>query len=247
MNIFTVQLTNKGASLTGYVYEQNEELPNTRIRPAVLVFPGGAYMLCSSREADPVALAYLAEGYHAFVLRYTVGSDEPAEKSFSDASEAIEYLYKHADEMCIDKNKIAVVGFSAGGHLAAWLGVYGQVKPAATILGYPCILIETGERLGKDLPELCGKVDCNTPPAFIFSTRNDPLVPVAHSLRYADALDQAKVDFELHIFGDGEHALSLAKPFTSGGNEKLVNADVAQWFQLSINWLARIFGRVGVL
>jgi len=119
MKAFTKNLTN--STITGYIHEKSGEMPNADIRPAVLVFPGGGYMMCSDREADPVALAYLAEGYNAFILRYTVGIDEPVSKSFADADEAMAYLHSNAGELNIDKDKIAVVGFSAGGHLAACL------------------------------------------------------------------------------------------------------------------------------
>jgi predicted esterase len=199
-------------------------------------------MICSDREADPVALAYLAEGYNTFVLRYSVGTNEPASKAFADAVEAISYIHEHADELNIDKEKIVVVGFSAGGHLAAWLSVYGELKPAAAILGYPCTLSEVGKLLGKELPELCEKVDSATPPTFIFTTRDDPVVPVRHALRYADALERESIDFELHVFAEGAHGLSLARSFTSAGSTAMVNDDMAQWFGLSVNWLKKILG-----
>lgn len=242
MNTFAVNPANGSAVLTGYTHDLSDEMPNARIRPAVLIFPGGGYRICSDREAEPVALAYLAEGYNAFVLRYSVGPEEPLLKSFSDANAAVLYLHKHAEELNIDKNKIVLAGFSAGGHLAAWVSVCGKQKPAAVILGYPVITAEAKRKTGKDFPEICGRVDGETPPTFIFSTRNDPVVPITHSLQYAAALEKANVAFELHIFGDGEHALSLAKTFTSAGKAKLVNADAALWFPLSVNWLKRLLG-----
>jgi acetyl esterase/lipase len=242
MKAFIKNLTNAKSTLTCYVHDKSGELPNAAIRPAMLVFPGGGYMACSDREADPIALAYLAKGYNAFVLRYSVGAKEPASNAFDDACEAIVYLHENAGDLNIDKDKIAVIGFSAGGHLAAWLSVFGKVKPNASILGYPCILPELGKMMGKELPDICGNVSTDTPPAFIFHTRNDKLVPVAHSLAYASALDNAKVGFALHIFADGSHGLSLAEPFTSSGSIDLVSADVAQWFELSVKWLKQVLG-----
>jgi len=242
MRTFTHKLSNDGSTLTAYVHDLSKEMPNVDIRPAILVIPGGAYMFCSDREADPVALAYLAEGYNTFILRYSVGVGIPATNAFDDAEEAMSYLYANAGELNIAKEKIAVIGFSAGGHLAAWLSTYGTVKPAATILGYACILPEIGNLLGKELPDLCGKVNAATPPAFIFTTRNDPVVPVRHSLMYARALDVTNVPFEMHIFGDGAHGLSLAKTFTASGKASMVNADMAQWFDLSLNWLKGVLG-----
>ena len=242
MTTFTKKLTNDNAVLTAYIHDRSKEMPNTDIRPAVLVFPGGGYMFCSDREADPIALAYLAEGYNTFILRYSVGMQVPASNSFFDAEEAIVYLHEHAEELSIDKEKIAVIGFSAGGHLAAWLSTHGKIRPAASILGYACILPEVGQLLGKELPDLCEKVDGATPPAFIFTTRDDAIVPVRHALRYADALDKANIAFEMHVFADGAHGLSLAKSFTSAGKLHMLNPDMAKWFALSVDWLKKTLG-----
>ena len=77
------------ATLTCYLQDPSTAMPNTEIRPAALIFPGGGYQYCSDREAEPVALAYLAEGYNAFVLRYTVGTSCPLDKALQDAQAAI--------------------------------------------------------------------------------------------------------------------------------------------------------------
>lgn len=241
METFIKTLTNENVTLTGYIHSKSEEMLNVDIRPAVLIFPGGGYMMCSDREAEPIALAYLSEGYNTFVLRYTVGPLEPIKKAYDDACETMTYLHEHAKELHIDKTKIVVAGFSAGGHLAAWLAAEGLIKPAAVILGYPVTLGRTIVK-GKEYPNLLSKVSNNMPQTFIFATRNDERVPVTHSLQYADALDKANVGFELHIFSDGPHALSLAKSCTSGGKLSAVNKDVAQWFALSVNWLKRVIG-----
>ena len=82
MKTFTKNFTNQNVILTAYIHDRSREMPNTDIRPAVLVFPGGGYMFCSDREADPVALAYLAEGYNTFILRYSVGIGIPAASAF---------------------------------------------------------------------------------------------------------------------------------------------------------------------
>jgi acetyl esterase/lipase len=242
MKSFEVKLTNEMARLTCYVHDKSVEMQNADIRPAMLVLPGGGYRMCSDREADPVALAYLAEGFNAFILRYTVGTDEPVSKAFDDADEAVAYLHANAGELNIDVNRLAVVGFSAGGHLAARLSVFGKIKPAAAILGYPAIIADIGKRLNKEFPELCANADNTTPPTFIFTTRDDAVVAVKNSLQYAEALDRAGVGFELHIYASGAHGLSMAKPYTSSGKAAMVNADVSGWFALSVNWLHKILG-----
>lgn len=224
-------------TLTCYIHDESNELANAKIRPAVLVLPGGGYQMCSDREAEPVALSYMAEGYQAFILRYTVGKESVFPKPLRDAEKALQTLHERADEWRVDKSRIAVVGFSAGGHLAAALGTMGKVKPAALILCYPCILESTGKLLVNPVPGLDDKADKTTPPAFLFATAADDRVPVENTLAFAAALDRAGVPFETHIFQKGVHALSLAKPHTSGGAKYMIEPRAAQWFPLSCDWL----------
>ncbi|MDR2895712.1 MAG: alpha/beta hydrolase [Propionibacteriaceae bacterium] len=241
MKVF-VEQPRPGVSLTGYLLDDSEEMPNAKPRPAVLIFPGGGYYACSDREAEPVAMAYLAQGFQAFVLRYTTGQGEVFEAALEDAQAALERLVESASDWSIDVERIAVVGFSAGGHLAASLGTMGRRRPAALILGYPCILASIGEQLGKKIPDLDTLVDQATPRSFIFLTANDGLVPAANGLAWAAALDRAGVPFELHVWPDGAHGLSLAQPVTSAGNAQLVSARVAQWLELSVAFLKEGWG-----
>ena len=175
-------------------------------------------------------------------MRYTVGVGKPCKKAYDDANEAMRYLRDNSSDLQIDSEKIAAIGFSAGGHLAAWISILSDNKPNAAILGYPCTLAKIGERLGKELPELIEQIDANTPPTFIFTARDDNVVPVEHTIRYIDALDAAKVDFEAHIFASGGHGFSLSKPLTASGDAAMANKDAARWFQLSVNWLKNLFG-----
>jgi acetyl esterase/lipase len=242
MKHFTKNLTNENSTLTGYIHNYSNEMPTITKRPAVLVIPGGGYFMCSDREAEPVALAYMAEGYNVFVLRYSVGPEKPCSMAFDDANEAMQYLHDNDQELCIDKTKIAVVGFSAGGHLAAWISIIGKVKPNAAVLGYPCTIAEVGKLLGKELPELFENIDEATPPTFIFTARDDKVVPVEHTTKYVEALTKANVAFEAHIFSGGGHGFSLAKPLTASGNKNMVNTGAAKWFPLSVEWLKELFG-----
>ena len=244
MKFFEIEIGSNNAKLSAYLHDVSCELSNAEKRPAVLVLPGGGYTMCSDREAEPIALAYMAEGYNAFVLRYSVGHGIPdiASKALMDTECAMEKICENADEWGIIKEKIAVVGFSAGGHLAASLGTIGVNKPSAMILGYPCILKSMMESLRIEASGLDNKVDDKTPPAFIFHTANDPVVPVKNSLLFADALAEKNIAFELHIFQNGPHGLSLAKALTSDGQAKHVNPSVAQWFSMSVNWLKALWG-----
>ena len=234
--------TERNVSLTCYRLDSSEELQNAIVRPAVLIFPGGGYRMCSDREAEPIAMAYLAEGYHAFILRYSIGDDSTWPNPIMDATHALVLIREHAAHWGIDPEKIAVIGFSAGGHLAAALSVLGEERPNATLLGYPVILEKLAKHLDDTHPGLEGKADELTPPAFIFATANDNVVPIANALQLAADLDAQGIPFECHIFQDGAHGLSLAKPHTSRGYKEYAKPDVAEWFGLSVTWLQQIFG-----
>ena len=229
-------------TLTAYLLDQSPELSNAAVRPAVLIFPGGAYSICSDREAEPVAMAYLAQGYHAFVLRYSLGKKAAFPRPLNDAETALAWIREHAEECGVAPGKIAVCGFSAGGHLAAALGTMGRVRPNAMILGYPCILGEMGKALNLTIPSCEQQVDEKTPPAFLFSTYSDEVVPIRNSLAFADALERNHIPFEIHIFQEGPHGLSLARDLTSSGLKRYVNPDVSKWLDLSVCWLRKRFG-----
>lgn len=233
---------NPAVTLTCYRHEPSDELKNAVVRPAILVLPGGGYKMCSDREAEPIALSYMAEGYQAFVLRYTVGDEAIFPRPLADAEWALETILANAKEWSVDAAKVAVIGFSAGGHLAASLGTMGRVRPSALILGYPCITAACSKLLDKPIPGADERVDARTPPTFLFSTQEDAVVPIENSLAFARALNQADVPFEMHIFQKGVHGLSLAKPLTSFGQRRLVDHAFAQWFPMSMDWLHGLWG-----
>ena len=251
-------------TLTCYVRDNSSEINKDRRAPAMLVIPGGGYGYCSPREAEPVALRYLAYGINAFVLDYSV---EPVLYPFSLAEGymAIEYLRKNALELGIDGKKIAAVGFSAGGHLcgllgsgfnsekanAVFRGEYSHL-PDAVILSYPVITYGEKSHNGS-FNNLCGDdeelkqslqihklIGKNSAPAFIWATADDGAVPVNSSLKIAAAYENAGVPFSLHIFGKGQHGLSLADETvynTASGAYKDATASVRSWVNLSIEWL----------
>lgn len=242
MRVFTQHVGAGSAILTGYVLDHSDELLNARIRPAVLVLPGGGYFMTSDREAEPVALAYLAEGFNSFVLRYAVGADAPFERSLADAQACLGWLGENADQLGIDPEKIAVVGFSAGGHLAACLGTVADDKPGALVLGYPVTLAEFGPPIGKTIADVAAAVNAETPPTFLFSTSGDTLVPIRNSLAFLAALAEHDVPFESHIYLLGPHGISLAKPLTANGVAAFVDAAAAQWLTDSVRFLQAVFG-----
>lgn len=241
-------------------------LESVKPRGAVLICPGGGYGFTSRREAEAVALQYTAAGWHAFVLYYRVA---PARhpKPLMDLSRGVALIRAHAQQWQVDAGRIAVCGFSAGGHLAASLGVHWQKdelwqaaggergcnRPDALILCYPVITsADKAHRgsfdhlLGPDpdaallhMLSLEHHVGPHTPPAFLWHTFNDQAVPVENSLLFAQALRRHDVPFEMHIYPDGPHGLSLATAETAE-REDQVNAHVAGWMNLSIAWLRQL-------
>ncbi len=243
MRIFTEYFSeDKSVSLTAYLLDKSPEMGNVDTRPAVLVIPGGGYGMCSDREAEPVAMLYALEGYHTFVLRYTVGRREAGnykfEQPFADGERAMKYIRDNAEKLGVIPDKIAAIGFSAGGHLCSALGTISRNKPNALILAYPCILSDIGPVLQCDVPSTNEYVTADTPPSFIFHANDDGLVPIKNSLEFASALAANGVEFEMHVFRNGGHGFSLATPNVCGGN---FDPDASQWGRMSVKWLRKIF------
>lgn len=228
-------------TLTTYISDISEEMKYANTKPAVLVFPGGAYKFCSDREAEPIALAYLAKGFNAFVLRYSLNDKAAFPTPLNDAEKALRFIRDKADEFHIYPDRIAVCGFSAGGHLAAAVSTMSEEKPNACILGYPCILDSTSPILAKPVESLDRYVTPNTPPTFIFAARDDGCVPIKNSLRYADKLDENGVGFELHIFSHGDHGFSLANGTVCDKQGLKKCKQNSYWLDRSAEWLKEIF------
>ena len=191
--------------LFGYMYSDSEELKMSGKRPAVIICPGGAYQFKSDREAEPVAMRFLAAGMQAFVLQYSAApSRYPC--AVLELATSVAMVREHAREWGIDPEKIFICGFSAGGHLCASLGtlwkdeIFTQVfgtenlnyKPSGMILCYPVITMGefthkesranlTGTDGSTELSEklsLEKQVTADTLPTFIWHTQEDNAVPV---------------------------------------------------------------------
>lgn len=248
MKLQTKILEPNGATLTCYLQSPNPELPGRTKHPGVLILPGGGYSRCCRREGEPVALAYAQAGYQAFVLEYSTGNRQDPQsmkdvfgKAFADGCAAMQYLRSYADTLWLDSTKIAVVGFSAGGNLAAALGTLAtsDQRPNALILGYASIRSSSRENLGFEQPDLIEQVSKNTPPSFLFNTQADTVVPAENTLLFALALARAGVPFESHTFLIGDHGLSLATPCTT--DDGSWNPDVAQWHPMSLRFLQNLW------
>ena len=242
MQNFVLNLKNEGVTLTAYIPDYSQEMAYLDKRKAILVIPGGGYYMCSDREAEPVAFAFMGKGYAAFILRYSLKENSAFPRPLDDATEAMKIIRENAEKWRIDPDKIAAIGFSAGGHLCAALSTMSDERPNAQILGYPCILEKIGKILAEPIPGVDTEVDEKTPPAFIFASAEDDCVPVANSLKYAEALDANKIPFEMHIFAKGWHGFSIADSTVYGKKEEVeYNEDCAAWFDLCIGWLNKIF------
>jgi len=245
------------ATLEGYILDCEITLGQFSDRPAVVICPGGGYLYCSPREAEPVALAYAANGIHAFILRYSTGH---AAKGFSPLEEidwVIGYLRENAALWHIDPDKIAVCGFSAGGHLALSSGLMAKNKPNAMILGYPAVSVPnipgadfmlkllTGKDSVTDEDaaefDLLSKIDNSAPPAFLVATMEDMLTGFG-ALPVAKRYSELQLGCELHIFQHGPHGYSLASATSADGSSQMMNSAYSQWHSLSISWLDKVFG-----
>lgn len=246
------------ATLEGYLLDCEITLGQEICRPAVLVCPGGGYLYCSPREGEPVAMSYAARGFHAFVLKYSVARQAAGFAPLKEVSWAIGNIREHAEEWNVDPDKIAVCGFSAGGHLALSSGVLGENKPNAMILGYPATscpnipgadfmlkLLEGREEVTDEDAakyDLVAHITKEAPPVFIAATAEDMLTTFG-ALPVAKKYSDLGMKYELHIFQYGPHGYSLANEVTADGSQQMLEPAFAQWQELSVQWLHKTFGK----
>jgi len=235
---------------------------------AVVIFPGGGYHRHAVHEGRDYAELLAKCGISAFVTEYRVAPARFPEQLL-DARRSVKFVRFNAQRYGIDKNKIAVMGSSAGGHLAALVSTFTkeldvcpvqdeiereEFLPDAQILCYPVIeMVEpyghigSGEKLlGENYPEFVPYVtpdkiaERGTPKAFIWHTFEDDCVNVVNSLNYAKKLKEIGTPFELHIFPDGRHGLGLGKGEQCNTEDKNMLNHIAQWSELLLKWLEYI-------
>ncbi|MFD1466519.1 alpha/beta hydrolase [Lapidilactobacillus mulanensis] len=268
MQIIEQQIKTKlssSAKFYGYIPDVSQEIDPAAERPSVLICPGGGYVMTSDREAEPVALNFVAAGFNAFVLRYSIA---PARYPVAllEVASAMKLIRKNSAAWHVDPKRVIIAGFSAGGHLAAnfatsWdrdlVTEYGyhadEIQPNGLFLGYSVITsgkyahVDSfknllGDRYGE--PELMSKVSLekqvtkSTPPAFIWHTVSDDTVPVENSLLFAEALEAHQISFELHLFPKGGHGLSLGTSATAiKSNGYGLEPTVSAWRDLFVAWV----------
>ena len=245
-----------------YIVDEMKEMQlDYKLHPCMVICPGGGYGMVSAREAEPIALNFLSEGYCVFIVHYSVHPHQFPQQLLEVAG-AVELIHQNAEEWVCDKDNIAIMGFSAGGHLAAQYSnryncpeireVFPESKPVQrSVLCYPVITWEKKYPHAGTMKNFVGHepvdgtekgcscellVTENTPPAFIWHTTEDKTVPVENSLRYAHALSEHKVPFELHIYPFGWHGLATVDEHTCVGmNEKVEHCH--QWIEDCKKWL----------
>ena len=238
---FIILNAERNVSLTCYLEETGGEFREISRRPAVLILPGGGYHFCSDREADPVAWPYLRAGYHAFILRYSLNEQAVWPNPLEDYEQAMGLIRKNADEWRVAADRIAVIGFSAGGHLAACAAAMSKNRPNAAILGYPVIDGPCAKDYLASAPDVPSRVDGDTCPCFVFATRTDNLVPVENSIHMIDALCRNDVAFECHIYSNGGHGLSTGDESLNMGG---FTGRYPDWVEDSIAWLRDVLGGI---
>ncbi|MBP5293125.1 MAG: alpha/beta hydrolase [Clostridia bacterium] len=250
--------------LTAYVADPGPEMPYNAKRPVVLVCPGGAYYLCSAREAEPIAMTFYAKGYNVFVLNYVEKAELEYPVHLRELAASVGFIKDRAEEFHIDPDRIFLIGFSAGAHLAASMGVFwnredlyegtpyqrGYFRVAGMMLCYP--VITSGEKANRgsfinllkerandpkwlDEVSLEKQVGPDTAPAYIWHTADDPGVPVENALYFCEALSAHHVPYELHIYPHGPHGMSLCDKQTG-----MPDPYVATWVDEALHFLENL-------
>ena len=221
-----------------------------------MICPGGGYgSLAISYEGYDVAKRFNENGISAFVLKYRLPdsriSTKPHLSPIQDLQKAIDIVRSRAVEWKIDPNKVGIMGFSAGGHLASTGGTHfdrpyiqsksGNLRPDFMILIYPVITSDTAFTHKGSMKNLLGEnpsaellkefsnekqITETTPPAFLVHSTDDKVVPVKNSIVFADGLANNNILFEMHIFPKGGHGYGMNNPTTK-----------TEWFNLCVNWI----------
>ncbi|NLF21038.1 MAG: alpha/beta hydrolase [Clostridiaceae bacterium] len=235
-------------------------------RPLLLILPGGGYRYLSPREGQPVALRANSEGFHALVLHYTVltqKADLTLEELLAQVEFCLDWVDQNANTHHIDKTRVYICGFSAGGHLAAWSSIRFADRLARALIVYGAVGFKkeeleaifhfessgqgesryTAEELeqGRDMIRLfeqapAAALHANVPPTFLFHTMDDQVVPVTQSFEYGQRLHELNIPCELHFYCMGGHGLSLANASTAAHPEQDIPR-IAGWFDIAVSWL----------
>ncbi|MFI3166894.1 MAG: alpha/beta hydrolase [Bacillota bacterium] len=253
----------KSAQLWGYVLPPSPPASENQKHPAVIICPGGGYNTVNILPCQPMAMSFCGEGISAFILDYSV-TPTFFPTQLLEVATAVKFVRDNAEKFNIDPNKIAVAGFSAGGHLSASLGVFWNseivrnlgfksedVKPNALILGYPVLSARRGwdkwtftNLLGEEgyaNSELLASVSLenhvtkDVPPTFFWHTYEDQKVPVQNAMLFTHEVVEAGKRVELHVFPEGLHALGIANWLVMP--KERIHKHVDSWLKMASNFV----------
>lgn len=231
-------------------------------QPVMLICPGGGYGMVSKREGMPVAVEFLSNGFMPFILNYSVGKNFSYPKQLNELAASIDYLRKNADILNINKDQIYLIGFSAGGHLVANVGVEYlnlvdkyDAKPNGVCLCYPVISSEYGFSGGTydnlltnysldEKEQLLNKLSFNHsdlskfPPCFIWTTATDNCVMSQNSISFVSKLVDANVKCEFHMYPEGKHGISIGTEEINNNEDYLYQ--VRTWVKLCVEFFKKL-------
>lgn len=253
------------ATLECYLPSNSKEIDLNRKRKNILILPGGGYEMVSDREAEPVALQFISHDYNAFVLRYAVKPFHYPEQ-FLEVFAAIDYILKN-QEFLSGEDCVSLIGFSAGGHLAAssttlifknneiTTKIFDyKPKIKGLILCYPVITMDkfthshSRDNIVGDssfLEEILSverNITSDFPPCYIWHTIQDNTVSIKNSLLLANALSANQVLYEMHLFPKGQHGLGLCNEITAskGWEENHIVPENTVWIKEAIHFLNQL-------
>ena len=234
--------------------------------PGIIIVPGGGYSFVSIREADPVAFSFASEGFLTFVLHYSIKTCYPT--PMLELAYSIDYLRKNADKYYLDKDKLGIIGFSAGGHLVTSYGYLyehsdfkknininsDQLRPNFIIASYPVITMkeqthmDTRKNITSLQPELIkllsveDNITTNYPPTFVWTTLEDACVPPENTMMYIKALKDNNIKHDYYIYPYLDHGLSILNPLVHERDFLLTNKakDASLWFNKAVNFINQI-------
>lgn len=251
-------LKEMGSVATVEVYVQEDTLMKGGSSPkrGMVICPGSGYIQCARIETEGVATKFLAMDFNVFVITYSCAPSRYPLQILEIAC-LYDLLENNREKWNVDVEKTGILGFSAGGHLAAHYSnkynceeitkIFNKVhKPYCTVLCYSVISADPKIRHENSFKNLLGHipnekeisefscenmVTADTPPTFIWHTVEDQSVPVQNSLRYAEALSNNGVSYSLHIYPYGRHGLSTA--------DKMTFAEMTEKIAYAHDWLAQ--------